>query len=135
MLPGDVSTSYDLPPTADTPPAVLRAAPGTPASPGAASMVSQAESCKEPAIVAGPATAWLFQMRVLFVRFVRTWYRTPSLLFSFLGQYIFAGIFLGEQEFSLLEITCAVHHWRPQGLRYVSAIPEPLFLSSALVSP
>ena len=114
MLPGDVSTSYGLPPTADAlPPAVLRAAPttpGTPASPGAASMVSQAESCKEPAISVGPATAWLFQMRVLFVRFVRDWYRTPNLLFSFLGQYIFAGIFLGEEDFSMSELTCGMHH-------------------------
>lgn len=40
-------------------------------------------------------TSWLFQTRVLFVRSVRTWYRTPYLFFSFLIQYIFAGVFIG----------------------------------------
>ena len=66
---------------------------------GGQSSISFGESSKdlpEPK----PATSWFFQMRVLFVRFVRSWYRTPHLLLSFLAQYLFAGIFLGIQSLS-----------------------------------
>lgn len=67
---------------------------GVPA--GGQSTISVVESCKEPAVNPQPVTSWLFQMRVLFVRFVRTWYRSPHLLVSFFAQYLFAGVFLGK---------------------------------------
>lgn len=37
-------------------------------------------------------------MRVLSVRFYRSWLRSPNLLVSFLAQYVFAGIFLGNLQ-------------------------------------
>ena len=43
-----------------------------------------------------PPTSWIFQTRVLTVRFARSWYRSPHLLLSFLAQYLFAGVFLGK---------------------------------------
>jgi len=45
-----------------------------------------------------PETNWLFQLRVLVVRFVRTWYRSPQLLASFVLQHIFAGVFMGKRS-------------------------------------
>lgn len=41
---------------------------------------------------------WMFEVRVLFVRMVRTWFRAPNLIFSFIIQYIFAGVFIGKSE-------------------------------------
>ena len=39
---------------------------------------------------------WSNETRVLFVRFLRTWYRAPNLILSLIIQYIFAGLFLGK---------------------------------------
>lgn len=72
---------------------------------GGHSSISFGESGKDTS-ECKPATSWFFQMRVLFVRFVRSWYRTPHLLLSFLAQYLFAGIFLGKSSVILRQDTC-----------------------------
>ena len=78
---------------------------------GRESMISNAESWKEPVRTPSPATSWLFQVRVLLVRNVRMWYRTPTLLFGFFAQYIFAGIFIGECHMQTCKFMCSFM-WR-----------------------
>jgi len=51
-----------------------------------------------------PMTSWLFQSRVLVVRFVRSWQRSLHLLTSFVAQYMFAGIFIGEHPRGLCRV-------------------------------
>jgi len=52
-------------------------------------------SCKAPVVKPKPQSNWTSQMRVLFKRNVRTWVRSPYLMWGFLLQYTFAGIFMG----------------------------------------